>query len=158
MLQSADGKPIVVFKRHSSRLPSGEVVHRKAQQTQEFFLRNQFVRCTLPDGRVETGVVVHDPVPLNHWKSPHAVEVLRREWKTRRQLVHTCCALGSYRFDRFALSALGRLWRQVFLPTLRATVFRHSCPQTSWARPNSWSSAVAPHVMCTAHSVGRSSN
>ena len=56
---SADGAPIVVFKQHSSRLPSAKVVHRKAKQTEEFLVRNQFVRCTLPDGRVETRVVVH---------------------------------------------------------------------------------------------------
>ena len=54
---SADGTPIVVFKHHSSRLPSGEVVHRKAKQTEELLVRNHFVR-------VETRVVVHDPVPL----------------------------------------------------------------------------------------------
>ena len=64
---SADGTPIVVFKHHSSRLPSGEVVHRKAKQTEELLVRNQFVRCTLPDGRVERRAAVHDPVLLFHW-------------------------------------------------------------------------------------------
>ena len=47
---SADGTPIVVFKQQSSLLPCGKVVHRKAKQTEEFLVRNHFVRCTLPDG------------------------------------------------------------------------------------------------------------
>ena len=81
---SADGTPRVVFKQHSSRLSSGKVVHRKAKQTEKFFVRNQFVRSILPDGHVGTRVVVHDPVPLKHWKSAHAtVKVLRRDGKNR---------------------------------------------------------------------------
>ena len=111
---SADGTPIVAFKHHSSRLPPGKVVHCKAKQTEEFFVRNRFVRCTLPDGRVEKRVVVHDPVLLKHRKSSHAIaDVLRRDWKTGRQLGHAGCAIQSYRFNRFALSALERIWQQV---------------------------------------------
>ena len=97
---SADDAPIVAFKHHSSRLPSGKVVHRKAKQTEEFLVRNQFVRCTLPDGRVETRAIVHDPVPTKHGKGAHAsveVAMLGAQWD----------------LDRFALSALERIWRQV---------------------------------------------
>ena len=104
---SADGTPIVGFKHHSSRLPSGKIFHRKAKQTEEFLVRNQFLRCTLPVGRAETRDVVHDPVPLEHGSSAHAiVEVLWRDWKTGRQLGHAWCAVESCRFDRFPLSAL----------------------------------------------------
>ena len=92
----------------------GKVVHRKAKQTEEFLVRNQFVRCILPDGRVETRVVVHDPVHLKHQKSAHAiVEVLRRDWETGRQLGHVGCAVASYKFDRLVLTALERIWRKV---------------------------------------------
>ena len=38
---SVDGSPIVVFMQHSSRLPSGKVVHRK------FLVRNQFVHFAI---------------------------------------------------------------------------------------------------------------
>ena len=73
---SADGTPTVVFKHLSSQMPPDSVVHRKAKQT-----------CTLPDGRAETRVVVHDPVLLKHGKGAHAiVEVLRKDGKTGRQL------------------------------------------------------------------------
>ena len=123
-----------MLQHHSSRLPSSEVVHRKAKQTEEFLVRNHFVRCTLPDGRVETRVVLHDPVPLKRRKSAHAiVDVLRGNWKTGRQLGHFC-AMESYRFGRFALSALECIWRQVraadapchdcMPPGLPADVFR----------------------------------
>ena len=95
---SADGTPTVVFNQHSSRMPSGKVAHRKAKQTEEFPVRNRFVRCTLPDGRVGTRGVVHDPVLLKHGKGAHAiVEVLGRDWKTGRQLPGSGlrCALNS---------------------------------------------------------------
>ena len=71
--KSADNTPLVIFKRYSSRLPSGPVVHHKANQTEEFSVQNQFEQCTLPNGRVETRVVVHNPVLLKCWKSAHAV-------------------------------------------------------------------------------------
>ena len=70
---SADGTPTVVFKHHLSRLPSGEVVHRKAKQTDAFLVQNQLVRCTWPGGHLDTRVVVHDPVPSKHWESAHAI-------------------------------------------------------------------------------------
>ena len=65
---SADGKPVVVFKHHSSRLPSGKVVYRMAKQTEEFLVRNLLMWCTLPAGRVATRVVVYDPRALEKRK------------------------------------------------------------------------------------------
>ena len=83
---SAVGTPVVAFKHQSSRLPSGEVVHRKAKQTEDFLVRNQFARCMLPAGRVETRVVVYDPVRVKHSKTADAVaEVLTEDWKIGRQ-------------------------------------------------------------------------
>ena len=90
------------------------LMHKIAEKTGEFPVHNLVVRCTLSGRRVEERVFVHDTVPLKHWKSAHAiVEVLRRDWKTGRRLGHAGGAVELYRFDRFALSAWERIWRQV---------------------------------------------
>ena len=80
-------------------------------------MRNLLMWCTLPAGRVATRVVVYDPPCLRKTEksAPATVEVHRRDWKTQATGGPYWCAVESYRFDRFALSVLVSIWRQVHL-------------------------------------------
>ena len=108
-------------------------------------MRSQFVWCTV--------------LPLKHGKGAHGiVEVLRRDLKTARQLGHAGCTVESCRFDRFPLSSLEHIWRQVpaadprrdgLLPDLATDDFR----LTEFVIVGGCS-----HMMCTTHSVGRCSS
>ena len=111
--KSADGTPISVMHRTEHVLPSGEKVARAGKKTCEFLVKNQFLRAAVPGGTVETRVLIQDPIPLDHGKSASAIfESCVKDWRSLRQMGHAGCAIEHYCFDRFAISAHERLWRQ----------------------------------------------
>ena len=126
--------PTVVFKHRSSRLPSGKVVHHKAKQTEEFFVQNQFVRCTLPDGVWRRKLSSATPcfffltrtVPL--WKSSGETGRLGDRWAMLGAQWNRTSSIG-LRCQPWIESG-GRC----VLPTRRAMVVcRQACPQASSA-------------------------
>ena len=111
--KQADGTPLTVVLKTRHRLPSGQSVVRSGKSCEEFLLKNQFLRVALPGGRVETVVLVQEPVALvNGKKSGDIWEACRRDWKLLRDWGHRGCSVEHYAFDRCSYSAYERLWRQ----------------------------------------------